>query len=283
MTTTPAGVLIDLITVSASSRLEHRSPASKPDGWALLDADEQRRAARLRHPARKALFIAAHTRLRQELGMRLNCPAAEVPLARMPCPRCADPDHGRPVFAVSSSSPEVHTAILTEKPVKAPVRFSVSYTDDLALIAISSRPVGVDVECTFDRPTTDRLREMLLTDALPRPLGHEISEALQNSAVSHRTAAATSSDGAENELTRTWVRAEARLKALGCGLCDSPLGSEEHLLNQTYMPADTSTIGQVLVITDVPLLHVGLLPDGSTRQKVKTRNRQLIAHLALAM
>ncbi|KAB1661168.1 hypothetical protein F8O07_04255 [Pseudoclavibacter sp. CFCC 13796] len=287
MILTLAGAQIDMFAVTVA-----REAGVLRRDWALLDADERRRADLLRSPARRGLFVAAHARLRREVGARLDCSPAEVPLARMPCSRCGSSAHGRPVVAggswasVSSSKPHV------ARPVKDTPWFSVSYAEDLAVIALSSRPVGVDVEHTFDEQTAQRLREMLLNGALPQHLGHEFIGALQSSAVSIESAAeAGSSEDAAHKLTRAWVRAEARLKALGCGLCDRPRPAVDGLVDERTVPAAASVPDRALVIADAPVPHdvlilhnaAVLLPDASALQKAETSNRQPVAHVALAV
>lgn len=287
MILTLAGAQIDMFAVTVA-----REVGVLRQDWALLDADERRRADLLRSPARRGLFVAAHARLRREVGARLDCSPAEVPLTRMPCSRCGSSAHGRPVVAgrswasVSSSKPHV------ARPVKDTPWFSVSYAEDLAVIALSSRPVGVDVEHTFDEQTAQRLREMLLNGALPQHLGHEFIGALQSSAVSIESAAeAGSSEDAAHKLTRAWVRAEARLKALGCGLCDRPRPADDGLVDERTVPAADSAPDRALVIADalvphdVLILHNAavLLPDASALQKAETSNRQPTAHVALAV
>lgn len=287
MILTLAGAQIDMLAVTVA-----REVGMLRRDWALLDADERRRADLLRSPARRGLFIAAHARLRREVGARLDCSPAEVPLTRMPCSRCGSSAHGRPVVAgrswasVSSSKPHV------ARPVKDTPWFSVSYAEDLAVIALSSRPVGVDVEHTFDEQTAQRLREMLLNGALPQHLGHEFIGALQSSAVSIESAAeAGSSDDAAHKLTRAWVRAEARLKALGCGVCDRPRPADDGLTDERTVSAAASAPDRALVIADAPMPHdvlilhnaAVLLPDASALQKAETSNRQPTAHVALAV
>ncbi|MEU7053747.1 hypothetical protein AB0A67_36435, partial [Streptomyces eurythermus] len=73
------------------------APDAPPDAALLgvLDPVERRRAAALRRPADRALYVAAHGTLRRLLGDRLGLPPAEVALTRLPCPGCGGP-HGRP-------------------------------------------------------------------------------------------------------------------------------------------------------------------------------------------
>lgn len=286
MILTLAGAQIDMFAVTVA-----REVGVLRQDWALLDADERRRADLLRSPARRGLFVAAHARLRREVGARLDCSAAEVPLARMPCSRCGSSAHGRPVVAfdsrVSSSSSRPHVT----RPNEDAVWFSVSYATDLAVIAISSRPIGVDVERAFDAETARHLREMLLTDALPQQLGHELIGALQGSTVLHGSAAEAGCSDDAHELTRAWVRAEARLKALGCGLCDRPRPADDGLTDERTVSAAASVPDRALVIADalvphdVLILHNAavLLPDASALQKAETSNRQPVAHVALAV
>ncbi|KAB1664258.1 hypothetical protein [Pseudoclavibacter sp. CFCC 13611] len=105
MILTLAGAQIDMFAVTVA-----REVGMLRHDWALLDADERRRADLLRSPARRGLFVAAHARLRREVGARLDCSAAEVPLARMPCSRCGSSAHGRG-SGTPNGQPVAHVAL----------------------------------------------------------------------------------------------------------------------------------------------------------------------------
>ncbi|CAL9654459.1 hypothetical protein SUDANB145_06722 [Streptomyces sp. enrichment culture] len=156
--------------------------------YAVLDAAERRRAAALRRPAERALYVAAHGALRRLLGERLGLPPAGVALTRLPCPGCGGP-HGRPAVA---------------GPAGDALHFSLSHTAGLALLALAARPVGVDVE---------RVPEPRLAEDAARSLHR-----------AERAELARLSAGARpGAFARCWTRKEAYLKATGEGLSGDAL------------------------------------------------------------
>jgi 4'-phosphopantetheinyl transferase len=99
---------------------------------AALDDGERRRAAALRDPGRRTLFVAAHGAARLLLGERLGLPADAV------CWRYGP--HGKP-----------------EPDVPAGPQVSLSHSGDFALLALAARrPVGVDLQRV--RPDQDVTR-----------------------------------------------------------------------------------------------------------------------------
>ncbi|MEU9594704.1 4'-phosphopantetheinyl transferase superfamily protein [Streptomyces sp. NPDC048193] len=162
-------------------------PGAPLDG-SLLDEEERRRAATLRRPAERALYVAAHTALRRVLGAHLGTPAASVQLTRLPCPGCGGP-HGRPGVA---------------GPAGSAVHFSLSRSGGLALVALASRPVGVDIE---------RLPGRRLAEDAARSLHPD-----------ERAELARLPPGAlPGAFARCWTRKEAYLKATGEGLSGAAL------------------------------------------------------------
>jgi 4'-phosphopantetheinyl transferase len=101
--------------------------ARRPGGLALLDPEERRRAARIRHAGARARFVAGRATLRTLLGDLLGEAPAAVPLSVTP--------PGRPVL-------------------DAPAGWSVSlaHCPDLVVAA-----VGMDVEVGVDVERHDRL------------------------------------------------------------------------------------------------------------------------------
>jgi 4'-phosphopantetheinyl transferase len=99
--------------------------------WALLSADERRRAERLRRAEARAAFVETRGRLRELLACYLEMRPQALRFRLGP--------HGKPALA----APE------------APLEFSVSHTEGRALFAVAwSQPVGVDLERVreVDRP-----------------------------------------------------------------------------------------------------------------------------------
>ncbi|GAA0462262.1 4'-phosphopantetheinyl transferase family protein [Streptomyces olivaceiscleroticus] len=167
-------------------------PDATPDE-SVLDEEERCRAAALRRPADRALYVAAHVALREVLGGCLGVPAARIALTRLPCPGCGGP-HGRPALA---------------GPAGEAVHFSLSHTGGLALLALAARPVGVDVERV---PDIGLVRDA--AGALHPTEQAELAELAGDS----RAAA----------FARCWTRKEAYLKAIGEGLSGGGL-SGAHL------------------------------------------------------
>ncbi|MFE2166024.1 4'-phosphopantetheinyl transferase family protein [Streptomyces sp. NPDC059447] len=153
-----------------------------PAGLRLLDSEEHRRVATLRHPVARAHYTAAHIMLRRVLGAYLGQPAHAVALRRESCPVCGGP-HGRPATADRTSG----------------LHFSLSHGAGLALLGVASAPVGVDVEPGIGDATVAELTPQLhpaerldLRDELP--------------------------EGRAALFSRLWTLKEAYLKGLGTGL-----------------------------------------------------------------
>lgn len=146
----------------------------------VLDGQETERAAAFRQARDRDTYLAGHVGLRLLLGAYLGVPPADVPLDRLPCPRCAEP-HGRPVVRGDA------------------VHFSLSHSGGLCLLAFAATPVGVDIEAVPDLAVAEEVGACLH----PR----ESAELRGLRAVDRPTAFA-----------RAWARKEAYLKGLGIGL-----------------------------------------------------------------
>lgn len=172
----------------------------------LLDAQELARASRLRGPLLQRRFIAAHAALRRILGARLHQPPQALTFWHEPS--------GRP--RVSAGGP--HSSAGRSAP-----HFSLSHAADHALVAVcTTSPVGIDLE-------TDPLAPDLVQDLQSHLAPSERAE-LATLPATHRPRAAC----------RCWVRKEALLKALGCGLAGDlsrlavSVGEEARLLSSTW-------------------------------------------------
>ncbi|RII17627.1 4'-phosphopantetheinyl transferase sfp [Streptomyces sp. YIM 130001] len=147
---------------------------------AVLDTAERERATAMRRPQDRDLYITAHTALRRVLGRRLDTAPAELAFVREPCPHCDGP-HGRPALS------------------GVPVHFSLSHAGRHALIAVSDRPVGVDIEL------------------VPEPaLVTDVARALHPS--ERDQLAMLGPESAPDAFARCWARKEAVLKGTGEGL-----------------------------------------------------------------
>jgi 4'-phosphopantetheinyl transferase len=147
----------------------------------VLDAGELARANRLRGEERTT-FLAAHILLRELLGSRLGVAPQDVAYRREACPRCGAP-RGRPAL----------------DGVHPPLHFSLSRRGGVALVALASVPVGVDVEALPADPAVAEVAELL----------HPAERA--------EILAAPAATRAE-VFTRLWTRKEAYLKGVGTGV-----------------------------------------------------------------
>ncbi|PRY58641.1 4'-phosphopantetheinyl transferase family protein [Glycomyces artemisiae] len=118
--------------------------------------------------------------LRTLLAACLGGAPADVRLAREPCAHCGRP-HGRPTVA------------------GAPLEFSVSRSGPWVLVAVARTAVGVDLESKASEERAAALAQRM----------HPAEAAYLSGLAGDRLRRA---------FTRTWVRKEAFLKALGTGL-----------------------------------------------------------------
>lgn len=146
----------------------------------LLTPEERDRAAAMRAPAVRNLFVTSRVAQREVLARYLNCPAGRV-VVRRECADCGDPEHGRPL--VEHGPP-----------------YSVSHSGDWVLIAVhGSGLVGVDLELI----ARQRVAELPL--GVYTPAERAVSESLPDA---DRSAC----------FYRTWTRKEAAAKAVSRGL-----------------------------------------------------------------
>jgi len=147
---------------------------SAPVSHEVLSSDEHIRAARLIIPDKRRRFVAARVGLRLILGLATQCrPEALV---------FGYGAHGKPYL------------------VDAPwCEFNLAHSADVALVAVSQRPVGVDIEQSRPLSTLAQMAQIAFSaqeqtelDALP---------------VEQRVSA----------FFRTWTRKEALMKAHGAG------------------------------------------------------------------
>ncbi|MDO9407844.1 4'-phosphopantetheinyl transferase superfamily protein [Patulibacter sp.] len=148
----------------------------------VLSAEEHEKAAALRRPVDRDLYLVAHVGLRRIVAAHLGAALGEVVLGAAPCPSCGGP-HGRPLLP---QAPGLHV--------------SLSHAARLAAVALAADEVGVDVE-PCDRPDADLQG---LTSQL-----HPDERRLVAASGDRRAA-----------LLRCWVRKEAAMKARGLGLAE---------------------------------------------------------------
>jgi 4'-phosphopantetheinyl transferase len=161
----------------------HTDPAALPVGE--LDEDERERAAGLLRTGDRVRYLSAHVALRRVLAAYTGVPPRDLVLGRERCPCCGGP-HGRPV-------------LLGPPAAGAGLMFSLSYSHQVAAVALAADPVGVDVQRV---PSAGTVR-LCLPDLHP-------AERAELAAVSARRRPAA--------FARLWTRKEAYLKGLGTGL-----------------------------------------------------------------
>ncbi|MDH6137083.1 4'-phosphopantetheinyl transferase [Kitasatospora sp. MAA4] len=156
----------------------------RPRALALdeLDDAERKRAAGFVRPLDRVQYVAAHIALRRLLSVYTGVAPDKVRLGRDACPGCGGP-HGRPIVLDAPGAPH----------------FSLSHSHGLVLIAVSSIPVGVDVQ----RVPSVETAEICMTSLHP-----EEREELGSLTEEERSFA----------FGRLWTRKEAYLKGLGTGL-----------------------------------------------------------------
>lgn len=149
--------------------------------------DEERRRAELLRAGKQRIYVAARIALWQLLTSALGCSQSDMRIDHR-CRHCGDPDHGKPTLVG----------------IENKVDFSVSYSSELALIAIGfSTNVGVDIQEVV--PGSQPHRWCFST------LEQQYLTRLDDEQRDHAT-------------TRSWARKEALAKADGRGLA-LPLSS----------------------------------------------------------
>jgi len=156
-------------------------PSAGDDSWSVLDVNETARALRFANADARDRFVAAHAGFRRVLGRWLRVDPAEVVFARAVCVHCGGP-HGKPTLApLYGHRTEV----------------SLSHSGAAVAAAMSTVPVGIDVECH-------------------RPLAHGAIAARWFTEAEQQF---VGDDAASSErFFRIWTRKEAVLKATGEGL-----------------------------------------------------------------
>ncbi|MCB5165492.1 4'-phosphopantetheinyl transferase superfamily protein [Streptomyces bambusae] len=144
----------------------------------LLNGHDRARRRRIVREADRSRFLAAWVLARIVLGERLDRDPAALEFDRT-CRHCGDRSHGKPVVGTAGAG----------------LDFSVSHTGGLAVVAVSDRPVGVDVEDTT---------------AGAQPPAAALTERERETCPGYAGFA------------RLWTRKEAVLKAAGKGLAVHP-------------------------------------------------------------
>lgn len=160
------------------------APASGPPGplFGLLCAEERSRNDRLRRPADRARFLAAHALARVALGGYLGIAPVDLRFDAR-CLRCGGP-HGKPRLVG----------------VRGELEFSLSHTAGRVGVAVARTHIGLDVEDLSVGVDRDAMHADVLSPA-------EMHDW-----------AGIEEDQRPAALRRYWVRKESLLKATGEGL-----------------------------------------------------------------
>ncbi|WP_442482239.1 4'-phosphopantetheinyl transferase family protein [Aeoliella sp. SH292] len=145
------------------------------DSTTILNAEERDRCSRLATPELRRRFIASHAGLRQVLAGYLNGAANDLAFHQTPA--------GKPHLGDGT------------------LRFNLSHSADVNLLAVATAEVGADIERA--RPVTS-----LASLAARHFAGLEL-EAMRNS------------DDPLHSFFQTWTRKEAVIKLVGLGLATS--------------------------------------------------------------
>lgn len=211
----------------------------------ILDREERRRERALVDPRHRLRYRATHLALRGVLGTYLNRSPAEIVLTREPCPLCGKP-HGRPAVVAWP-----------------PLHFSMSRAGDLALYAVATDLVGVDVE--LPRPADTEFLESYL---------HPTERAAIDLAPAARRAEA---------LLGCWVRKEAYLKGLGTGLAVDLEAIQVGLPARLQRPGEPAStpVGWALADLDIAGAHAAVaVATRPCRVRTRVRVRALTLEVA---
>ena len=218
----------------------------------LLDERDRARRRQILHEADRSRFLAAWVLARLVLGERLGRDPAALSFDRT-CAHCGDPRHGKPVVDITGPG----------------LDFSLSHAGELAVVAVSERVVGVDVEDAT---------------AGQQPQAPALTERERATCLNYA------------DFARLWTRKEAVLKAAGKGLEIHPrrievLGSTLLALPEELgrpvdytlrdLPLPAPYVGSLAVIAPEPSLSirsgaalVSHAADVFPRSSPHTRNRR---------
>jgi 4'-phosphopantetheinyl transferase len=172
-----------------------------------LNEEERRRAEGLRLERDRRRFVATRGQLRWVLASKLGISPSDVEL-----------EYGR-----------LGKPHLSHRMPARDLRFSVSRSGDVAVIALSTRQeVGVDIEAVLPVPEADEIAALCL------------------SASEYGSYTALGPEGRLEGFLRRWTRLEAISKALGCGLGQPISWDEKDWAVRRFVPKP-GYIGSVVV------------------------------------
>lgn len=156
----------------------------------LLSIDEQARAARMRIVEKRRAYMVARATLRAILGMYLHCAPAAIKLTYN--------RFGKPFLAAGQTTERYQNA--DTPAAQARLEFSVAHSGNMAVYALATQRVGIDVEqVRLDPDVLSIARRFLATREQQTLLA--LPAGIQRQA-----------------FFRCWTRKEAYAKACGMGL-----------------------------------------------------------------
>jgi len=207
-------------------------------GWRklarLLSPEERRRADAFAFERDARRFIVSHAVLRTLLGHAAGIPPGELSFRREP---------GLKPFLEASTAQPIH--------------FSLSRSEELALIGLASRPLGVDIECLGKTVDTEALSDFVLSE--------REQEAFRRLDPGDR----------QRAFLQYWIQKEAYLKAIGQGLNVSPATVEvsldpDHTVGLKSIAGDSRAAARWYVDLVVPREgYVGAVAIPSGRRPVQ--------------
>jgi 4'-phosphopantetheinyl transferase len=171
-----------------------------------LNEEERRRAEGLRLERDSRRFVATRGQLRRVLASKLGISPSDVEL-----------EYGR-----------LGKPHLSHRMPARDLRFSVSRSGDVAVIALSRQEVGVDIEAVLPVPEADEIAALCL------------------SASEYGSYTALGPEDRLEGFLRLWTRLEAVSKALGCGLGQPISWDEKDWAVRRFVPKP-GYIGTVVV------------------------------------
>ncbi|MGW7363959.1 4'-phosphopantetheinyl transferase family protein [Streptomyces sp. NPDC054841] len=162
-----------------------RVPELPDPADAALLSEEELLVVRRRTPQTGVRYAGAHAALRRILARYLGTPPRSIGFGRRRCPRCDDPEHGRP----SVSRPATG------------LDFNLSRSGPYWIVAVvAGRQIGVDLE-----------------DARTLDFNGSAELVMSTSELAHLRAQNTEA-ARMNAFFRSWTRKEAVVKASGVGI-----------------------------------------------------------------
>lgn len=207
-------------------------PSKVREAHAYLTAEETERATRFRSKKDSNHWAACRAGLRQILAKVCGIPPKEVPIAVGP--------NGKPLLG----HPFAH------------LHFNLSHCSDLALVAIASTPVGIDIERSDRAPDLLGCEETFCHPDEQAELPHE-------------------NEPRANFLLDIWTSKESALKALGTGFFLPP---EEVMIQRKTIPGSASSHHSPALLADLRIhrLEHAALADHTAFVSVSTRVTEII-------